>query len=207
MVTATPLSYYPYNPEKVSSTVASLRSRGGRRRRRHGHNHADIEGQVDGAGGTYGSTSVPSMEEYYDPSACEFTIFYFADSTCRNCLRFGPILAKFLHDANTKSCKNAASLARENDSMVTSSKSCGGNESSNEVVSGDDTPPILQCICVPNDTTENGAQTICNGMGLYCMPFDHNNRLAIIRYVLVESVTIIWLMKRKYILYQLLRPY
>ena len=50
-------------------------------------------------------------KEHYDPTDSEFTLFYFADSTCRNCRRFGPILATFLHDVNDSEANNALGAA------------------------------------------------------------------------------------------------
>lgn len=175
MVTGTPLPCYPYNPTVVSSTSTSHYR--GKRRRRHARASDDVEGR---AGGNDGATTgvLKSHMSEYDAIASEFTIFYFADSTCKNCWRFNPILAKFLHDANSnedmKKCRATAGAISDTagssgGAAVNINEACGGNIRA------------VECICVPNDTTDNGAQTLCNGMGVWCLPFDHDNRLAIIR--------------------------
>ena len=187
---AVTLPYYPYQPPS-----ARLSDRGRRRRRERllrgneGSGDDDLEG-----GGDWKQQST-----LYHPRASEFTLLYFADSTCRNCLRFNPILARFLEAVNGASggdgdggtgsadqtlqegtvagtalaSPTAAATSTHEGQTTTTTTTTEGGSSSREVV--------VQCICVPNDTTEKGADAICRGLGAYCLPFNHENRLALIR--------------------------
>ena len=194
---AVTLPYYPYQPPS-----ARLSDRGRRRRRERllrGHEGSgddDLEG-----GGTCsgGDDDWKQQSALYHPEAFEFTLLYFADSTCRNCLRFNPILARFLEAVNgasggdgdgdcgtgsadqtlqegtvagTALASPTAAATSTHEGQTTTTTAEGGSSSRKVVV---------QCICVPNDTTEKGADAICRGLGTYCLPFNHENRLALIR--------------------------
>ena len=132
------LPYHPYD----AATVSAMRERGTRRNRRRSRRADD-----DAEGGQRtGSAPATVGGGEYDPSGCEFTLFYFADSACRNSLRFGPVLAEFVREAN------AAASAK-----------------------------AVRCICVPNDAGRDGASALCRGTGFLCLPFGHENRLAVVR--------------------------
>ena len=193
---AVTLPYYPYQPPS-----ARLSDRGRRRRRERllrgneGSGDDDLEG-----GGDWKQQST-----LYHPRASEFTLLYFADSTCRNCLRFNPILARFLEAVNgasggdgdggtgsadqtlqegtvagTALASPTAAATSTHEGQTTTTTTEGGSSSSS---SSSSRKVVVQCICVPNDTTEKGADAICRGLGAYCLPFNHENRLALIRYV------------------------
>lgn len=204
---AVALPYYPYQPSvfsEASSTASAAihRARGRRRRRERQRQRPEGSGVGDLE---IGHTVVePDADDAvrqptpYDHEASEFTLLYFADSTCRNCLRFNPILARFLHCANISRCNGGgggggvdgggegAGIAADHrycqDGMKRTATSANALTSLSNSGDGDQTArKIVQCICVPNDATEKGADAICQGLGTHCLPFHHKNRLALIR--------------------------
>lgn len=202
---AVALPYYPYQPSALSeaSSTASAaihRARGRRRRRERQRQRPEGSGVGDLE---IGGTVLDSHTDHavrqstpFDHEASEFTLLYFADSTCRNCLRFNPILARFHHSANRSHCNGGgddvdgggegADVAADHrycqDGMERTATSANASTSVSNSRDGDQTArKIVQCICVPNDTTEKGADAICQGLGTHCLPFHHKNRLALIR--------------------------
>lgn len=187
------LPYYPYQPSTLSaasSPTASAAIHRGRRRRRERRRQ---EGRSGVAGDLEGGCAVGFVKQQqsapciYDHEASEFTLLYFADSTCRNCLRFNPILARFLQSVNSDGFGGgvAADHTWYNDhgtggvAAPTSAATSASNSTCAEKAAS--RRKVVQCICVPNDTTEKGAGVICRELGTYCLPFNHKNRLALIR--------------------------
>ena len=195
------LPYYPFQPSSnlsVASSTASAATHRGRRRRRERHQQrlqGSIAGDLEGGRAAVESDAdgtVIWQPTIYDHEASEFTLLYFADSTCRNCLRFNPILARFLRNVN-----GAGGDGGDSGVAAAAHNCCPGDGTGrisarpvNESTTGlpfnnrsqdQTTRKIVRCICVPNDTTEKGADALCQGLGVYCLPFNHKNRLALIR--------------------------
>jgi hypothetical protein len=197
---AVALPYYPYQPPSTR-----LSDRGRRRRRERllrGHHEGSGDDDLEG-GGTCsgGDDGWKQRSTLYHPEGSDFTLLYFADSTCRNCLRFNPILARFLEAVNgasggdgdgdgsgsgtggadqTLQDGTAAGTALASPTAAASS-TFEGQPTTTTTEGGGSRKVVVQCICVPNDTTEKGADVICRGLGTYCLPFNHENRLALIR--------------------------
>ena len=96
------LPYHPYD----AATVSAMRERGTRRNRRRSRRSRRADDDAEGGQRT-GSAPATVGGGEDDPSGCEFTLFYFADSACRNSLRFGPVLAEFVREANAAASAKA----------------------------------------------------------------------------------------------------
>jgi len=132
-----PLDYYVYN-EDFAKCPLSTRITVRRKKRCGGPTSSQTH-------------TVVGMHEQYDPTRSEFTIFFFAESSCRNSLRVGPMVADFAH------------------------RVCG--EISGDEM---ETVVPCQVICIPNDQETRGVEALCGGMGFWHMPFNHPNRSGII---------------------------
>ena len=196
------LPYYPYQPSILSASSSSVTTsaaihRGRRRRRERQQQRPDLE--IGHAVVGPDADDTVRQPTPYDHEASEFTLLYFADSTCRNCLRFNPILARFLRSVNRNYCNGGCDGSGEGDGVAadhhrycqdgmerTATSATASTSASDSRREDQAARKIVQCICVPNDTTEKGADAICQGLGTHCLPFHHKNRLALIRYVLVS---------------------
>lgn len=193
---AVALPYYPYQPSTLTAassvTTSAAIHRGRRRRRERRQQRQERLGAGDLEVG--GAVVEPDADDTvrqptpYNHEASEFTLLYFADSTCRNCLRFNPILAGFLHRVNIEHggvTRIGAGVTADRSWQKEVAKGAATSTTSNLDCNsrGEDQTArkIVQCICVPNDTTEKGADAICQGLGTHCLPFHHKNRLALIR--------------------------
>mmetsp|Transcript_9958 Transcript_9958/g.21512 ORF Transcript_9958/g.21512 Transcript_9958/m.21512 type:complete len:154 (+) Transcript_9958:203-664(+) len=112
---------------------------------------------------------------------------YFADSTCRNCPRFGPLLARFVFGADDR-CSGGATNRTQggNDLDCCDENGCRKEISdmsgSSSAASSNLVPGCCSMHMCANDTTDKrDALVLCDDMGVYCLSFDHDNRLAIIR--------------------------
>ena len=195
------LPYYPYQPSILSAsssvTTSAAIHRGRRRRRERQQQRPDLE--IGHAVVGPDADDAVRRPTPYDHEASEFTLLYFADSTCRNCLRFNPILARFLRSVNRNHCNGGGDGGGEGDGVAadhhrycqdgmerTATSATASTSASDSRREDQSARKIVQCICVPNDITEKGADAICQGLGTHCLPFHHKNRLALIRYVLVS---------------------
>uniref|UniRef100_A0A7S2DZ02 Uncharacterized protein n=1 Tax=Helicotheca tamesis TaxID=374047 RepID=A0A7S2DZ02_9STRA len=167
------LSYYPYNADIVANYSSRPRTRR-YCRERYEKEDDDVEHGGGGGDGNFaGERKRNYEEEEYDPTKSEFTLFYFGESTSLHCLKVTPVLARFVNGLNHSRDE------REEDSNTTVTSSKGS--------SCDKVLPC-QCICIPNDSTVSGYETLCSGMGFWCMDFQHCNRLGIIRLLSVSVV-------------------
>ena len=141
-----PLPYFTFSDNMVHNSLSARVI--ARRRNRPANSPSAMEAQAE----------IVKREEY-DPTKSEFTLFFFSASTCRNSLRFGKILARFVFEANEASIKIV--VDRENGTV--------GNLRPCEVV------------CVPNEASLHEVEIICEGTGFWVLPFEHHNRLGIIR--------------------------
>ncbi len=156
-----PLHYVPNNP-------SACRMRKNLKRKSHNvvNNEDDIEEQNQ-------STNIHDDAKRYNPLNAEFTLLFFCDLNCMNSRRFTFILADFMKECTTSNFHYLQSETK--------------NDRDN-----------VQLILIPNNENisildNKKSATIMSHLqsqtDYWYLGFDHMNRLAIIRYVVVDETS------------------
>mmetsp|Transcript_48537 Transcript_48537/g.71990 ORF Transcript_48537/g.71990 Transcript_48537/m.71990 type:complete len:253 (-) Transcript_48537:34-792(-) len=136
MVSGKPVNFSSYDETENAKSNAIL-SKNVRRRRRRRDNNAPSEEL-----GLHAS----EVTKNFNHEASEFTLFYFGAPYCPHSLQFTPVLANFMHDAN-------------------SVKSVDSSDA-------DDATATLQCICILDSTSDTNNAKFCRGCGFHFLQSD-----------------------------------